>query len=266
MNPHTEARAVTADDLTAQERKRRNHPVLDVARTVDRTYRDLLVFGSRGATLTVLHAEGFNRFTASARRVALDRLISLGHVELLEVARVFATTPTSRGITRHVTIYRLTAPGTIHIEARLNDQARARIAVRRHRHAVNSENRGVVRTVTNLPTPCNARTRQRSSACDDHPWCTWFAGVEIDPVFRETIAPLEFDEKAVARAFRIYRILAASRDELHDPASLRTISHLTAVQRDAMFGLLESLGVARRSARGSWSLVHCLPMPERGAV
>lgn len=126
--------AVTEGEMTALERRRRNHPVFDVGRTVERTYRDLLVFGERGATMTELHAEGFCRFTAAVRRAAIQTLVSLGHVEPVDVVRTFAATSTHRRVSRHVTIYRLTPAGTICAEANLTDNDRLRLAARREYH------------------------------------------------------------------------------------------------------------------------------------
>lgn len=135
MSRMYETTEATAGEMTADERRRRNHPVLDVERTVERTYRDLLVFGDCGATISELHAEGFCRFTSAARRAALEALISFGHVVPVEVTRTFAATSTHRRVTRHVTIYRLTATGTRQAETNLNDHDRDRLAARRQHHA-----------------------------------------------------------------------------------------------------------------------------------
>jgi hypothetical protein len=142
MSRKYETTEAPAGEMTADERRRRNHPVLDVERTVERTYRDLLVFGDCGATISELHAEGFCRFTSAARRAALKALISSGHAEPAEVVRTFAATPTLRSLTRHVTIYRLTAAGIKRAESGLTDNDRERVAARRRHHANHTTPKG----------------------------------------------------------------------------------------------------------------------------
>jgi hypothetical protein len=130
-----ETRLLADDAPTAEERKRRNHPVFDVPRTVVRTYRDLCVHRGSGATLADLHAEGFNRFTSGARRDALDVLMKLGHVEAFRAMRTFPATTVQRGITRTVTVYRLTAAGLVQAEAGMSAEDRAHVEARRARLA-----------------------------------------------------------------------------------------------------------------------------------
>ena len=115
------------------ERKRRNYPVSDIERTTTRTYRDLLVYRETGATLRELHAEGHNRFTAAARRKVLSALISIGHVEAVNVVRRYSTTATSRGTSRYLVLYRLTEVGVRHAHATLTDSDREAVAHRRAR-------------------------------------------------------------------------------------------------------------------------------------
>jgi hypothetical protein len=113
------------------ERKRRNYPVTDIERTTTRTYRDLLTYRETGATLRELHAEGHNRFTATARREALSALISIGHVEAVNVVRHYPTTSSTRGSSRQRVLYRLTDAGVRQAQAALTDADREAVAHRR---------------------------------------------------------------------------------------------------------------------------------------
>lgn len=120
------------EPMDRAERRRRNYPVTDVERTKARCYRDLLVYRETGATLRELHAEGHNRFTATARREALNALISIGHVEARNVVRHYPTTSTKRGSSRQRVLYRLTDAGARQALAALTEADREAVTHRRH--------------------------------------------------------------------------------------------------------------------------------------
>lgn len=120
-----------AEPMDRAERKRRNYPVTDIERTTTRTYRDLLVYRETGATLRELHAEGHNRFAAPARREVLNALMSIGHVEALNVMRHYPTTSTTRGSSRQRVLYRLTDAGVRQAQAALTEADCEAVAHRR---------------------------------------------------------------------------------------------------------------------------------------